>query len=607
MEEEKKAKIFLILVIISIMVLLISITGVGIKLYTMKKNDNIEKTQEINIKNNTDLINRVCVIKGNNSNLLYKNDYESDTTFSEKVIYLDEKLKEKMENSVDVDRIAYTTVTEDGECIKVAYGKDNYDSSMTLAYLAEGKIVDCNTNNIVKKAFDKNGNEIDFPKYDFRRNDFESLSDVSKFFAIFDINALQKNYNTKERTTEKNYIIGMYHEFFTDNNLSIIVILKKDNIDIDIENENQVTEFWKKYADYEIEEVSQEDERKYEEIYIEDKLYYHKLTNELWNGEYYNGEYLTDKNFNIKNVVTYQDYLKCINEIIEKTDCRDESKKIVAKYSDEKSNYVILSFSNGGSWCKLSLIDYIEKDSKIIIYGDEYINGTMASGSGYFIAIPTSLPAGTEIDYRECYSTEEISTMQNYNRSYRYQRADKPIIYLYPEKDEKINVKLKNIDLITTVYPNYDIENGWNVLAKQNGTLVDLNTNRNLYALYYESMVKKEIGIKDDGFVVKGEETTKFLEEKLAILGLTEREIEEFIIYWLPKLEKNRYNYIRFATLDEINDNMPLEINPNPDTIIRVLMTFKKLENPIDVKEQQLETPQRTGFVAVEWGGSEIQ
>ena len=46
---------------------------------------------------------------------------------------------------------------------------------------------------------------------------------------------------------------------------------------------------------------------------------------------------------------------------------------------------------------------------------------------------------------------------------------------------------------------------------------------------------------------------------------------------------------------------MPLEINPNPDSIIRIMMTFKGLDNPIDVKEQELVTPERNGFVAVEW------
>ena len=86
-----------------------------------------------------------------------------------------------------------------------------------------------------------------------------------------------------------------------------------------------------------------------------------------------------------------------------------------------------------------------------------------------------------------------------------------------------------------------------------------------------------------------------------------EKEAEEFIVYWLPRLEANKYNYIRFATLDEINANMPLEINPNPDSIIRIMMTFKGLDNPIDVKEQELVTPERNGFVAVEWGGTEIK
>ena len=51
---------------------------------------------------------------------------------------------------------------------------------------------------------------------------------------------------------------------------------------------------------------------------------------------------------------------------------------------------------------------------------------------------------------------------------------------------------------------------------------------------------------------------------------------------------------------------MPLEVSPNPDSIIRVLMTYKGLKSPINVKEQVLETPNRDGFVLVEWGGTEI-
>lgn len=51
---------------------------------------------------------------------------------------------------------------------------------------------------------------------------------------------------------------------------------------------------------------------------------------------------------------------------------------------------------------------------------------------------------------------------------------------------------------------------------------------------------------------------------------------------------------------------MPLEFSKKPDTIIRILMQFKALNNYVEVKEQKLETIRREGFTIVEWGGTEI-
>ena len=36
-------------------------------------------------------------------------------------------------------------------------------------------------------------------------------------------------------------------------------------------------------------------------------------------------------------------------------------------------------------------------------------------------------------------------------------------------------------------------------------------------------------------------------------------------------------------------------------------MEFKAIDEYIEVPEQELTTPERTGFVAVEWGGCEIK
>ena len=182
--------------------------------------------------------------------------------------------------------------------------------------------------------------------------------------------------------------------------------------------------------------------------------------------------------------------------------------------------------------------------------------------------------------------------------------SKKPIIYLYPEEQTEVTVTLGKPDNVTCSYPKYD--DGWTVTANPDGKLIDKDTNRELYSLYWEGEYSTPINT-NEGFVVKGEDSSKFLEEKLAILGLNEREAEEFIIYWLPQLEENEYNFIRFATKEEIEESMPLEFSIRPDTVIRVLMQFKEVNEDYKVKEQKLETPERKGFVVVEWGGTEIK
>lgn len=108
---------------------------------------------------------------------------------------------------------------------------------------------------------------------------------------------------------------------------------------------------------------------------------------------------------------------------------------------------------------------------------------------------------------------------------------------MYPEREQEISVKLGQPENIICSYPEYKTE--WNVIAKTNGDLIDLGTNRNLYALYYESRNVIDFKVEEDGFITNKADVASFLEEKLDILGLTEREAEEFIVYWLPRLQQN--------------------------------------------------------------------
>ena len=179
----------------------------------------------------------------------------------------------------------------------------------------------------------------------------------------------------------------------------------------------------------------------------------------------------------------------------------------------------------------------------------------------------------------------------------------KPVIYLYPEEETRVNVKLDYNDRLTATYPAY--EDGWTVIARPDGTLVDPETGREYYCLFWEGISAVEYDLSS-GFVVPGEETAAFLEETLAALGLTEREANEFIIYWLPRMEGNAYNLISFQR-EVYTDNAVLSIDPAPDSVLRVFMAWQGLDAPMEVESQVLEGFERTGFTVVEWGGCQVE
>lgn len=183
--------------------------------------------------------------------------------------------------------------------------------------------------------------------------------------------------------------------------------------------------------------------------------------------------------------------------------------------------------------------------------------------------------------------------------------AAKPVIYLYPQRPTDVSVKLtaKNAEISTT-YPAYG--DGWNVTAYPDGKLVNKADGGNYHYLFWDSVNDRAHYDMSQGFVVKDEDTEKFLREKLEILGLNEDERNEFIVYWLPRMEHNKYNQIAFQS-DIYTDNYKLDISPKPDSLLRVFMTYRPLEEKIDIPEQKLSEFERKGFAAVEWGGAELK
>jgi hypothetical protein len=180
----------------------------------------------------------------------------------------------------------------------------------------------------------------------------------------------------------------------------------------------------------------------------------------------------------------------------------------------------------------------------------------------------------------------------------------KPIIYLYPTVKTDINVLLNYDGKLDHTYPKYPSQ-GWKVTAEPDGTLWD-EKGLEYYALFWEGTPIEPL-MATTGFIVAGSETANFLEEKLAYLGLNRREANEFIMFWLPKMENNPYNLIHFAG-ESYEKQAELLITPQPETIIRVMMLTQALDHKIDFPVQDLSKLKKTrkGFTVVEWGGSEL-
>lgn len=181
--------------------------------------------------------------------------------------------------------------------------------------------------------------------------------------------------------------------------------------------------------------------------------------------------------------------------------------------------------------------------------------------------------------------------------------AFKPIIYLYPEEKTDVTVELNVNGRLTCTYPEYDSR--WQVTAFPDGTIYDKRDGTEYYSLFWEADLNADWDMSK-GFVVKREDTADFLREKLAEMGLTPRESNEFIIYWLPLMQENECNLITFQT-EQYEKNAVLDIDPVPDSLLRIFMVYEECDPDMEIAPQEFETFERNGFTVVEWGGSEIE
>ncbi len=178
-----------------------------------------------------------------------------------------------------------------------------------------------------------------------------------------------------------------------------------------------------------------------------------------------------------------------------------------------------------------------------------------------------------------------------------YMMEDKPVIYLYADQDgtnAHVELELKDADM-TVTWPEAD-ENGktysWDVTADEDGTIRDLDGNEYSY-LFWEARSYAAPSF-EKGFCVAGSDTAEFLKSSLAAMGLNSKEYNEFITYWLPRMQGNAYNLISFMGMDkndDYNEAHKLSVTDSEgraaDSVLRVFMNWKAVDAPVDIEAQE--------------------
>lgn len=170
-----------------------------------------------------------------------------------------------------------------------------------------------------------------------------------------------------------------------------------------------------------------------------------------------------------------------------------------------------------------------------------------------------------------------------------------PIINLYGHNIEAVNLKFKNPNLLTYAEQRYSFNDGFR-LSKSNSLYYEFNkeefitnlSSNNLSLTAYYSVVIAKDNLK------------KYLYQiLLPKLALTENELNQFIQKDInPQLNNlnststsaSNYQITLFST-SSLNNLLPIQISPTPDTLIRNLILISPTNNPITDNPKQLDLP----------------
>lgn len=175
--------------------------------------------------------------------------------------------------------------------------------------------------------------------------------------------------------------------------------------------------------------------------------------------------------------------------------------------------------------------------------------------------------------------------------------ALKPNIYLYPETelDLRVHIAFPYGGQVIASIPQY--QDGWDITATPSGVI-----DGQYEYLFYES-VQGDRCQYERGWVVGREGLTEFFRKNLADTGFNDKEIFDFLSYWILRLEE----FPTYAIYPQYNADLApmneLYFSVRPDSILRLWYTIRGLETGnFALPAPEIPRIEQRGFVVREWG-----
>ena len=267
----------------------------------------------------------------------------------------------------------------------------------------------------------------------------------------------------------------------------------------------------------------------------------------------------------------------------------------------DKFNGVI--FMNAGFFAD----DYLENTDVTVLDGNTPGSTIVAQfqtdGQGRFAIDP--LPPGIYYFEFEVFGDwpeehlEEVEIQGQYQdfNFYYHVQAFKPNIYLYPEETTELDVAIVFPHGGRVIASDPEYGDGWHVTVEPNGII-----DGRYEFLFYESL-QPDYGQYEAGWVVTQEQLESFFRNNMALTAFNQKEIDDFIEYWIPLLTEYPYYAIYPQYKDELEEMARLRFSTQPASLIRLIYSVRGLKTDnLSLQEPVIPPFSREGFTVAEWG-----